>query len=159
MHFNSWELQQLFMIQDKITLLPLIGLLLVVTRKSAQFGPHPWLPSAIEGPTPVSPLLHSSTIVIAGIFLLSQFCPLIQNNCFIQMSYSHLGAITTVFTAICAITQNNIKKIVAFSISNQLGILMVTIGINQPYLAFFHICTNIFFKAIFLYAQTQSSIT
>lgn len=147
--FGSWGLSDFILFKKNlgVAVFLLLGLF-GAAGKSAQFGFHPWLPAAMEGPTPVSALLHRSTMVVAGVFLLvrvsSSFpdSPLFSERCLV------LGGLTSLFAARVACFQFDFKKIVAYSTTRQLGLMVGSVGLGVPLLAFFHICTHAFFKAL-----------
>jgi NADH-quinone oxidoreductase subunit L len=133
-----------------INFLEFIGLALLTAAagKSAQFGLHAWLPDAMEGPTPVSSLLHSATMVTAGVFLLIRFNFLLNYCPKVLILVSIVGGITAFFSGIVALLQMDIKKVVAYSTCSQLGFMVAACGIGAFNIAFFHLYTHAFFKCL-----------
>lgn len=123
-----------------------IAFFLGAMAKSAQFPFHIWLPDAMEGPTSVSSLIHAATMVAAGVFMLVRISPLFDDV--VLMLISSVGAFTAFMSATIALTQRDIKKILAFSTISQLGFMMVAIGIGQYGAAIFHLVTHAFFKCL-----------
>jgi proton-translocating NADH-quinone oxidoreductase chain L len=116
--------------------------------KSAQFIFHTWLPDAMEGPTPVSALIHAATMVTAGIFLIIRFSPIIELFIFFKFVLGFFGAFTAFFAGTCGLFQFDIKKIIAYSTCSQLGYMLFACSISAYNLAFFHLLSHAFFKAL-----------
>lgn len=130
-------------------------ILIAITSKSAQIGLHIWLSDAMEGPTPVSALIHAATMVTAGIYLLIKFSIIFELNMKIFNFIWFLGCLTSLLSSLIAITQNDIKKIIAFSTCSQLGYMLFACGLSSYNAAFFHLITHAFYKALlFLTAGT-----
>ena len=116
--------------------------------KSAQFLLHTWLPDAMEGPTPVSALIHAATMVTAGVFLVVRCSPIFEYSQIALNLVTVIGMITAIFAASVALVQNDIKKIVAYSTCSQLGYMFFAAGIGAYHVAMFHLFTHAFFKAL-----------
>ena len=116
--------------------------------KSAQFLLHTWLPDAMEGPTPVSALIHAATMVTAGVFLVVRCSPMFEFSEFALNLVTVVGMITAIFAASVALVQNDIKKIVAYSTCSQLGYMFFAAGVGAYHVAMFHLFTHAFFKAL-----------
>jgi NADH-quinone oxidoreductase subunit L len=133
-----------------------IGLLIFAgaAGKSGQFPLHVWLPDAMEGPTPVSALIHAATMVAAGVYLIARVYPLMQAGALTGGTATALtvvtwvGAFTAVFAALIAVAQNDIKRILAYSTVSQLGYMMAGLGMGGVAVGMFHLITHAFFKAL-----------
>ena len=116
--------------------------------KSAQLGLHTWLPDAMEGPTPVSALIHAATMVTAGVFLVARMRPLYEFATFTNLFITFIGAATAIFAASIALTQNDIKRVIAYSTCSQLGYMFFAAGVGAYNASIFHLTTHAFFKAL-----------
>ena len=116
--------------------------------KSAQLGLHTWLPDAMEGPTPVSALIHAATMVTAGVFLVARMSPLFEFATFTNLFITFIGASTAIFAATIALTQNDIKRVIAYSTCSQLGYMFFAAGLGAYNASMFHLMTHGFFKAL-----------
>ena len=128
----------------------LIGLLLFIgtVGKSAQFPLHVWLPDAMEGPTPVSAMIHAATMVSAGVYAVIRMFPLISLDEKTLTIVAFIGAFTAIFAATIAVAQNDIKRVLAYSTISQLGFMIAALGIGAYVAAVFHLITHAFFKAL-----------
>src|SRR6201997_5642233 len=139
-HFLSWDV-------DALTLICLL-LFMGAMGKSAQFLLHTWLPDAMEGPTPVSALIHAATMVTAGVFMVARLSPLFELAPNAQAVVMFFGATTAFFAATIGLVQNDIKRVIAYSTCSQLGYMFVAMGAGAYSVGMFHLLTHAFFKAL-----------
>lgn len=135
---------------NNISSITLIGIFLFVgaVGKSAQLGLHTWLPDAMEGPTPVSALIHAATMVTAGVFLLIRFSPLLEFSSTILNILIIFGSLTALFAAMSGVFQNDLKRVIAYSTCSQLGYMIFSCGISCYNVSMFHLANHAFFKAL-----------
>jgi len=139
-HFLSWDVSAL----TAVCLLLFMGAM----GKSAQFLLHTWLPDAMEGPTPVSALIHAATMVTAGVFMVARLSPLFSLSQDASAFVTFIGATTAMFAATIGLVQNDIKRIIAYSTCSQLGYMFVAMGVGAYSVGMFHLFTHAFFKAL-----------
>lgn len=133
--------------QGAITIICLL-LFMGAMGKSAQFLLHTWLPDAMEGPTPVSALIHAATMVTAGVFMVARLSPLFELSSTALIVVTTIGAITAFFAATVGLVQNDIKRVIAYSTCSQLGYMFVALGVGAYGAGIFHLFTHAFFKAL-----------
>jgi NADH-ubiquinone oxidoreductase chain 5 len=131
-------------------IITIIGICLLIgaMAKSSQVGLHVWLPMAMEGPTPVSALIHAATMVTAGVYLLMRSSPLIEYSPTVLLLCLWVGAITTIFSSLIGLFQQDIKKVIAYSTMSQLGMMIIAIGLSSYNIALFHLINHAFYKGL-----------
>ena len=137
--------------QGMITLTAIL-IFIGAVGKSGQFPLHTWLPDAMEGPTPVSALIHAATMVAAGVYLVAAVFPLFEASEAALMTVAIVGAITAIFAATIALVQTDIKRVLAYSTISQLGYMMLALGTAGYVAGVFHLTTHAFFKALLFLA-------
>jgi NADH-quinone oxidoreductase subunit L len=140
MRFLNWDLHAMTV----VTLLLFMGAM----GKSAQFLLHTWLPDAMEGPTPVSALIHAATMVTAGVFMVARLSPMFEASGITMTTVMLIGAMTAFFAATVGLVQNDIKRVIAYSTCSQLGYMFVALGSGMYSAGVFHLFTHAFFKAL-----------
>jgi len=150
--FGNVDYSTVFSIAPFIStdLIVIIGICLLIgaMAKSSQIGLHVWLPMAMEGPTPVSALIHAATMVTAGVYLLMRSSPLIEYSNTVLLLCLWIGAITTVFSSLIGLFQQDIKKVIAYSTMSQLGMMVIAIGLSSYNVALFHLVNHAFYKGL-----------
>ena len=131
-------------------IITIVGIFLLIgaMAKSSQIGLHVWLPMAMEGPTPVSALIHAATMVTAGVYLLMRASPLIEYSSTVLILCLWTGAITTVFSSLIGLFQQDIKKVIAYSTMSQLGMMVIAVGLSSYNIALFHLVNHAFYKGL-----------
>src|SRR5437867_6658579 len=127
-------------------------LLVGAVAKSAQIPLHTWLPDAMEGPTPVSALIHAATMVTAGVYLVARMRPIYDVAVYAHSAVAIIGAVTALFAATIAIVQTDIKRVLAYSTMSQIGYMFLAVGIGAYSAGFFHLLSHAFFKALLFMA-------
>jgi len=135
-------------INENVITLACLCLLIGAMAKSSQIGLHVWLPMAMEGPTPVSALIHAATMVTAGVYLLIRSSPIIEYSSTALLICIWIGAITTVFSSLIGLFQQDIKKVIAYSTMSQLGMMVIAVGLSSYNIALFHLINHAFYKGL-----------
>ncbi len=160
-HFSSMQSALGAMGRDAITHLMTVQTWVTISAllvfvgavgKSAQFPLHVWLPDAMEGPTPVSALIHAATMVAAGVYLVARMFPLFQASAAASETVAIIGGVTAIFAASIGLTQRDIKRVIAYSTVSQLGYMMLAMGVGAYVSGMFHLMTHAFFKALLFLA-------